>query len=355
VNNFGWDLLVIFALWTVGVFFAWLAYWRGAPTWPLCFVIPGYKVPKTGLKVCGGLVGEIANISLIAGVFIILLVLTPDANFLDVLADWWWAFIVLGIVSAAIIWFYTQTQITKAEKATLPRNIRKNAKSLKQFRIGYRYYVGYCTAIALIIWGIAFVTVIQTMMDHQQFSDIRRYVFDILANLRTTGTGDSDRIQLMFEVVFGQQKIAKGYVLDQVNSFLMLLLCIALAYFAIYKTKVRNVYAPDALVTLQRILFVMIGVCILVACWVFFTIHLVFVDQLLEEFRRHATLMNAGPWELTQRYQEVVADLTEQRGIFGFVIALATARGGLVLIMPALQLLMMKDHDKTEPAKTARA
>src|SRR5690606_19199038 len=130
---------------------------------------------------------------------------------------------------------------------------KKTPEAVKQLAVGYRYYVGYCAMVALLIWGIAGITVQQTLMDRASFFVLEGQIFQTLEGPRSVAGGDKEAVQLVFEVVFGQQKIAKGYILDQVNSLLMLLLCIALAYFTVYKTNIRHVYAPAALSTLKAI------------------------------------------------------------------------------------------------------
>lgn len=352
MTNFAEDVGIVLAICAIGMVFAWLAYWRGEPVWKRNFVIKGSNLPKW-VPISSGEVGELANIGLIGAVLIVLLVLTPDSNLTDLLAEYWPYYIGLLLASIVGILVYTRAAVGKVEKGAFAQRIKKTPQALKQLDVGYRYYVGYCAMIALLIWGIAGITVQQTLMDRASFEALEAQIFQTLSGLGAVTGDDKEQVQLVFEVVFGQQKIAKGYVLDQVNSLLMLLLCIALAYFTVYKTNLKHVYAEGALTTLKVILFVMIGGCLVLGCYVFFSVHLVFVDRLLASFTEYAPLMNSGPWPLTQRYQELIAQLFQERGIFGFLIALTTDRGGLVLIAPAIQLLMMKnaESDKNEAAK----
>jgi hypothetical protein len=353
LENFGWDLLIVLSLCLIGIAFAHASYRFGRPVWPENFLILDFEWKHSGI-ISSGELGEWANIGVIAAILVVLLVLTPEANLVDVIATRWPIFLLLAVLSVLGIALYASGAVAKVKNETFKRPIKKTPEAVRVLGVGYRWYVGYCLMIAMLIWAIVGLTFTQFIMDKSAFEILAREIFQRLDVVGTIPNLQGEELLLAFEVAFGQQRIAEGYILDQVNSSLMLLLCVALAYLAIYKTPIRHVYADDALAILNMILFVLLGACILLGCWVFFSVHLVFADRLLAVFRAHSALMNAGPWQLTQRYQDLVAQLTQQRGIFGFLVALTTNRGGLVLLIPALQfLLSMRGDARGSKAKAS--
>ena len=332
MENFGFDLLIIGAVCLVGMICFKLAYWLGGPVWPKQFAttLPAMKQ----FRLSSGEVGELANLGLIASILVILLVLTPDANIYDSLvAHWPFALTALAGI-AILVAIYTVVAVRRVRRGSFRPGIKKTENNLRLLARGYRFYIGYGTAIALLIVAVFVVTISQMLLDYERFHLVSLKVSALLRELGSMRNVSSELLQSKFEVVFGTQRVAAGYILDQVNSLLMLLLCVMLAYSTIYGTSVRQVFAEEALYVLRIIVMVLLTICVIYGCTVFFTLHLSFVDGLLKQLALYEYRMNMGPWQVTQRYHELIAELTRQRGVFGFLIALTTGRGGLILVAP---------------------
>lgn len=330
--NFGYDLLLVFIVCALGFVSFKLAYWLGQPVWVKQFATTLPQYPR--LKMSSGEVGELANLALIAAILVLLLVLTPDANLYDFLiAHWRW--IVPGIgVTFLGIWTYTVIAVRQVKKTQFRPGIKKTEINLRALARGYRFYTGYGVAISLLILAIFAMTVNQIVIDFTRFEIVESQVDVMLQALAAMPEADAETLQVTFEVIYGTQQVAEGYILDQVNSLLMLLLCVMLAYSTIYGTGIRQVFAEEALHALRVIVMVLVAICILYGCTVFFTLHVNFVDGLRSQLEIYEGRMNAGPWPVTQRFHELMTELSEQRGVFGFLLALTAGRGGLILVAP---------------------
>lgn len=330
--NFGFDLLIIAAVCLFGILCCKLAYWRGGPVWPKQFATTLPPVPMLGLTT--GEVGELANMGLIAALLVVLLVLTPDANLFDIVTTQWpYAAGVTALVMVLVA-SYTIVAVRMVRRGNFKNRIKKTEANIGLLARGYRWYIGYGVAISLLIIGIFVITISQILLDYDQFRIVSFKVAAILREIGSMGQVDSETLQSKFEVLFGTQRVAEGYILDQVNSLLMLLLCAVLAYSTIYSTSIRHVFAAEALHVLRIFVMLLLAICVIYGCVVFFTLHLGFVDEILRNLALYEARMNAGPWPVTQRYHELIADLSRQRGVFGFLVALTTGRGGLILVAP---------------------
>lgn len=328
--NFGFDLAIIAALCLFGVLCFKLAYSFGAPVWPKQFATTLPTLPSLS----SGEVGELANLGLIAAILLILLILTPDANLLGLISlNWLYAAAVTLIVVLGVA-VYSVVAVRKVRRANFRPGIKKTEHNLRLFARGYRFYVGYGAAIALLIIAIFAITIHQIFIDFDRFQLVSLKVDSILRELGGMGDAAGETLQTKFEVLFGTQRVAEGYILDQVNSLLMLLLCVMLAYSIVYGTSIRQVFAEEALHVLRIIVAILVALSLIYGCTIFFTLHIGFVDKLLSQLALYEARMNNGPWGVTQRYHELIAELSRQRGIFGFLVALTTGRGGLILVTP---------------------
>lgn len=330
--NFGYDIVLVAIVCGLGIVSFKLAYWLGDPVWVKQFAssLPDYPA----LRLSSGEVGEIANLGLIAAILVLLLVLTPDANlYYFALSHWPW--IIPAIVAIFLaIWAYTKIAVRKIEKTRFRPGIKKTEAHIRALARGYRYYVGYGTAVGLLILAIFAMTVTQIVIDFSRFQVVEARVAAMLLDVASMTEADPETLQTAFEVIYGTQQVAEGYILDQVNSLLMLLLCVMLAYSTIYGTSIRQVFAEEALHALRLVVMVLVAVCIVYGCTVFFTLHVSFVDGLRDQLDLYVSRMNAGPWPVTQRFHELLTELAEQRGVFGFLLALTAGRGGLILVAP---------------------
>src|SRR5690606_25331029 len=140
---------------------------------------------------------------------------------------------------------------------TFRPGIKKTEANLTLLARGYHCYIGYGTAVALLIVAVFLITISQMVLDYAQFHVESLKVSALLREIGGMRAASSEVLQSKFEVVFGRQRIAEGYILDQVNSLLMLLLCVMLAYSAIYGTSVRQVFAEEALHVLRIVVMIL--------------------------------------------------------------------------------------------------
>lgn len=346
--NFGYDLIIIATTCLLGVLSFKLAYWQGAPVWPIQFAtsLPDYPPARMS----SGEVGELANLGLIAAILLLLLILTPDANIYGLVkVQWLWTLISL-IAIAALVTVYTRVAVRAVKFRGGIEHTPENVGLLSR---GYFYYIGYCLAISLLIAAIFVLTIHQIMIDFDRFQVVQDRVAQLMADVQRTRRPQVESLQIKFEVIYGMQRIAVGHILDQVNSLLMLLLCVMLAYATIYGTSIRQVFADEALAFLRGLVVVLVAICLAYGCTMFFTLHINFVDGLRNQLSGFEVVMNRGPWQVTQRFHELQAELAEQRGIFGFLLALTTGRGGLILVAPVAGYFLRKvlsDKPKSAPA-----
>ena len=346
--NFGIDLLIILGTCLVGLAGALVAYRVGAPVWPREFQIPSIKkapelTKKLGFELSSGEIGEVANLLLIAGICALLLIVTPDANLTDLWRAYWPYYLFALGFCVVVVFLYTHYAVGKVKRDgfTQKRRVQKTHDNIRLLARGYLPYVAYGTAVSTIIVGyIAALTINQFLLDHAQFQAINAVIEARIARNDMLLQPSADVLLARFEIIFGDFQVAEGYIRDQVNSLIMVLLCVMLAYAGIYRSDLRYVYAKSALDILQYIVFGLVALCIVVGCTVFFTTHLTFVDGVLDHLRQYRSVMDQSTWDMVQRYHALIAELSRQRGVFGFLLGLTTDRGGLVLVIPALQLLI---------------
>ena len=350
--NFAYDLAIIGALCLFGVLCFKLAYSFGAPVWPKQFATALPTLPRLS----SGEVGELANLGLIASILLILLILTPDANLLALIElNQVYALLVVLIVLLGVT-AYSIVAVRKVRRGNFLPGIRKTEQNLRLFALGYRFYIGYGVVISLLIIAIFAITIHQIFIDFDRFEIVSLKVDAILRELGSMRDVPGEVLQTKFEVLFGTQRVAEGYILDQVNSLLMLLLCVMLAYSIVYGTAIRHVFAAEALHVLRIIVTILVALTLVYGCTIFFTLHIDFVDNLLNQLALYESRMNAGPWDVMQRYHELIAELSRQRGIFGFLLTLTTGRGGLILVTPLagyfLQSLLSNKENRVHRAST---
>ena len=352
--NFGIDLLIILGTCLVGLVGAFVAYRIGAPVWPLEFQIPSIKktpeaTKKLGFELSSGEIGEAANLLLIAGICALLLIVTPDANLTDLWIAHWLLYLFALAFCVLVVFLYTRYAVAKVKREGFNQKplLQNTDDNIKLLARGYLPYVAYGTAVSTIIIGyIAALTITQFMLDHAQFQAINAVIEARIARNNILLQPEADVLLARFEIIFGDFQVAEGYIRDQVNSLIMVLLCVMLAYAGIYRSELRHVYAKSALDILQYIVFGLVALCVVVGCTVFFTTHLTFVDGVLDHLRQYRSVMDQSSWDMVQRYHALISELSRQRGVFGFLLGLTTDRGGLVLVIPVLQLLIGRAKER---------
>lgn len=346
--NFGYDLIIIAIICALGAVSFKLAYWQGAPVWSTQFAtsLPAYPPAR----MCSGQVGELANLLLIAAILLLLLILTPDANIYGfVTAQWPWVLPALMVI-AALVTIYTRIAVSSIKFRPAIEHSDDNIGLLSR---GYVFYIGYCLAVSLLIVIIFVMTIHQIQIDFNRFQIVQDGVGQLMNDVQRMRWPQVENLQIKFEVIYGMQRIAVGHILDQVNSLLMLLLCVMLAYATIYGTGIRQVFADEALSYLRMLVMILVAICLIYGCTLFFTLHITFVDGLRNQLSGFEVIMNRGPWEVTRRFHELQAELSQQRGIFGFLVALTTGRGGLILVAPVAGYFLRKalpSEPKSAPA-----
>lgn len=349
-----WQLLIVGVIFAFGVVSFKAAYIAGAPVWPDLFRIENvpprrmsfFKKRVTLLE--SGEIGELINLSLIAGIALVVVLLTPDVSLAELIVQFPYLSVASVLIAAALVGIYVwRTNARATERLAL----RKAKDQVGPYRAGYRFYSVYCLAVALLMYSIFVITFWQIGVDRTNFEVERSAVLQLIGGLNAYLTGPvtpstTAEVQRFLEVIYGRAQVAEDILVDQVNCLLMLLLGAGLAYVAAYHTPINKVFAPSALRWLRVATVIMVAICVGYGCFVFFSSHLQFIDSIISSMNHYEGVMDSGPWDLTRRYHEIVESMTRQRGIIGFLLSITSERGGLVLVIPVINMVLAKKDAK---------
>ena len=342
-----WQFIVVASIFALGVTSFKLAYWLGSPAWPNVFEIRELKKRTTSFRgrdltwLQSGEIGELINLGLIATIALMIILLTPDVSLTGLVQQFPAATAVSLVITVALVAIY----IDRARSGAAEKLGAGSGPTLVPFRTGYLFYSGYAFAIALLMFSIFAITYRQIDLDRMSFDTERAEVLNLIAGLNVYLGGPPSpdttvEVQRFLEVIYGRAQVAEDILVDQVNSLLMLLLGAGLTYVTVYHTPIKKAFAPEALQWLRIATIIMVAICVAYGCFIFFSSHLEFIDDVIVSLKGYEPVMDGGPWDLTRRYHEIVENMTRQRGIIGFLLSITSERGGLVLVIPVINMVL---------------
>ncbi|MGJ8529176.1 hypothetical protein [Maritalea sp.] len=349
MNHLFEDISLLIFLFLIGSLAIKFSYYFGGSVWVKEFGFGENTEQYHLLGLTSAEQGEFFNLCILVCMLFVLLILTPDASVFGLLSIHPQVSVGLIVTLFLVSILYGRIAVHLKRNSGFVKDISIDRDNIRKLSAGYFPYSMYCTVIYLLGITIFGITVYQMTIDYDNFQSNALAVETIKMSLSPVDEDISNTLR-GFEELFGRSRIVVGYVVDQVNAVLMLLLSVYLAYVAIYRSRFREVFAESALSTLRIAIFVMLGLCIVYGCYVFFSMYLAFVDSLLLYYARFSSSLAMADWTVVRRYHEIIADLSGQRGIFGFLLALSTDRGGLILLVPLLQLI-----GRPQPAAVERA
>jgi hypothetical protein len=155
----------------------------------------------------------------------------------------------------------------------------------------------------------------------------------------TTVDGTPDVQMVLTEQIYAKVREGASLMVDQINTLILLIFCSLGARFLTRHTIVGEAFEEDALRVMDVLVYASVGLTLGAAWLTHFFFYDGFFAGALAALDANRAVIADGGWSMLQRFNDLYLDLTERRGLTGFMIALTTDRGGLLLALGALSWL----------------
>lgn len=345
------DYILIIAAFLLGGSAATLAYRVGGRSWVHKFAIKG-EVDDKGRRLRPvtttprpGLLGELAALGmvliLLAGVNLV----TEDTGVLSlVLADPQVSIAMLCIIFAIVVIY----EVYICRKAKTDGHGPLFCKRLIRGYVPYTLYSAINFAAMILI--VALIAM-QTFMQFQGYQVTNQELDTMVAQL---AQGGPDQKMLLTEQIYGVVRMGASQMIDQINTLLLLIFCSLGTQFLVKHTPIGQIYEKDAMRTFDLLVWLSIGFIAIFAWSLHFFVYDGFFGKALSALDASRAAIAQGGWEMMQRFNDLYLDLTERRGLTGFLLSLTNDRGGLLLVLGAVQWMNERRIRKAEEAKAAQ-
>ncbi|WP_425091206.1 hypothetical protein [Tropicimonas sp. S265A] len=326
------DIAIILGAFCVGVISVTLAYWRGGRSWTILGAIrgpldkDGKRVRRLKFKPRSGVYGEILTLFLLA-------VLVFGVNFLtDDVSIWG---LVQQFPSVAVSCLTLICILVLLFDSQIMRKAAQDGRSQRYrtwLKAGYVAYFPYAVVNFSFMILIVVLVVAQTFAFAPDIRAITSLLDTQVANLGAAALSPDDRM-VVVEEIFGTMAKGAGLMVDQINALILLVLASFCVRVLVRYTPISQAYTETSLQWFDRLLFLSIA-CVAAAAWSvhYFTYDGFFGTALVALDQQRAAIA-AGGWEMLQRFNDIYLSLSKQRGLTGFMIALTSDRGGLLLAL----------------------
>lgn len=337
------DFLLILAMLGIGSLSMMGAYHFGGKVWQTRFRLK--YVRRDGRRGSRpGQYGEFANLAMILFFLFLVNRLTPTINIVDLFVQHWGIMSAAGVGVVALVLAYTIYTTRSYARSGRWEHTISRADHARLLTRGYVAYFPYCTIVVSAMILIVVLLVLQFINDFTSYRALYAEIDHIFRSLRNAAMPVTSLMQVKFEVIFGKTSVAGTYIVDQMNTILVALFCAFTADIIVSTTPLKNLYERSALIALRTLTIILSGAAVVAGFIIFFTLHVTFIDSVRSWMAEFEPIMNTGPWDITMRYHEMTSMLSKKRGIMGFLLELTTERGGLILILPAVQWLLNKSR-----------
>jgi hypothetical protein len=282
-----------------------------------------------------------------------------------VLGHWWWLLAaVLGIFLTVTLF---SRGVTRGEIEKHREKLAKQVAALDADRLaaerarlerfetyygrGYWLYNVYSTFVYTFVLVGALMVISQVAADH----DVFQREYDLLVtdeSLLTQAIGDFDRAvsatseqtaRLMSQVERAYARYTRALlsVAHQMNTVMLVALCVLFLTFVIEFTPARNTYTQTGLAYMRWAVWASIGLVVAAGVVVYFGLYGGMIKSLYPKLQAfEETLRGKAPassWEALRRYAEIVNELRSRQGPTGFMRAILTEQSVLVTGLGLLQ------------------
>ena len=326
---------VILALWLAAVAFLFIGYWIGGRAWSEKFAVrmTGWADGRT----ISGKWTELAVITYTAILVGLINQLTPDAGLLRVVSANWpiVAGIVIGLVALVYVHSYRVVANLPGAEISYPDYARDVAR-------GYAVY----NLFSIIIFGFFLITgllvVQQFIADQAEFTRHRATLDEALNQLIATsreGKAAAGSILSMLERVNSLLTGSVQSIIEQINTVFLVFFFVLAINFLIEFTPVRSAYSNEGVSATHSGVALVLVLVLLVGWYLYYSEYLGLMRGSIARVMEIESRMLTDDWELARRYYQILNDLRGRQGITGFALTLSNERGGLLLLLGALQFM----------------
>ena len=341
------DELIFACALVLGIGSAFLSYRFGGRTWVSKFALKGpmlspvLRDKSSGFVPKSGLYGEIAASALILIIAFFVNLVTERISLWDLLKE---HYVYAGILFAIVCTIVIGYEIYICAKA------RKEGFSRVYLRRLIAGYVPYTIYSVINFSGVIVIVALIAAQTYIYFQDYQVAADDLqrlIAGLDgPNADSDSDLIMVKVEQIYSKVREGASFMVDQINTLVLLVFCSFGAQYAVKHTLISQAFEADALMQFDVLLWLSIGLIVVLA-W---SAHFFFYDGLfgsaLTELDAQRVVIAAGGWQMLERFHVLFLDLSERRGLTGFMLALTNDRGGLLLALGAAGWIIERRRER---------
>lgn len=328
------DVLIFAGAFALGTVSAILAYRLGGRTWVSRFAIKGPLLPdgrrdKSAQFVPrSGLYGEIAALALVVLIAFLVNLVTERVGLSGIMKEY--------RTYAAILFAAVCTIVIVYEVYTCAKARKEGRGSLYVRRLA-RGYAPYTIYSIINFSGVIAVVALVAAQTYVYFLDYQTASEQLTALIGSLGVPDipPESAMVQVEQIYGKVREGASFMVDQINTLVLLVFCSFGAQYAVKHTPVSQAFEPEALMQFDVLLWLSIGLIVVLA-W---SAHFFFYDGLfgaaLTALEAKRSTISEGGWQMLERFNVLYLDLSQRRGLTGFMLALTNDRGGLLLALGA--------------------
>ncbi len=349
------DLFIIAVALNIGALSTFLAYDFGGRAWISKFAIKGdldakkRRVRPILTPPKSGLYGEISALSMVLTILLVVNLVTEDVGILKLITSYKWPAIGLFGAVCLIVLAYEFYTCRRDDNCVIRDEnncvVKKRVIFAKRLARGYVPYTIYSiTNFSAVIMIVALV-IAQTFEQFQDYQEVKLQLDNLFVSLNI-GNISPEAKMVLTEQIYSKVREGASFMVDQINTLVLLVFCSFGTQYVVKHTPIRQAYEESALGSFDVLLWLSIG-CIAFYAWsVHFFVYDGFFGGALSALDASRDQIASGGWIMLQRFNDLYLDLTERRGLTGFMISLTNDRGGLLLALGAAGWIIDKRRDR---------
>ncbi|HWA01466.1 MAG TPA: hypothetical protein VG841_14235 [Caulobacterales bacterium] len=220
----------------------------------------------------------------------------------------------------------------------------KDGAYLSRLRNAYMSYAFYsviffaCGVVVVALLGFEFVA------DRADFDAQAQSVLATLSQAQTAAldpardaAGRVGASLAFVEDANGGVAMATNLLQDQMNPTFLFAACVFFVNILIVATPIKYAFLNNATAITHVSTGVAVAGILLIGLLIYFGSYSVLIEHALEALKPLRPDPALGEWEATQRYNEIVVELSARRNLLGFASSMGGAGSGLALFAAAIQ------------------
>jgi hypothetical protein len=386
IGQWWFEYAAMLGAWTVAVSFLFGGYWFGREAWSEWLDEEVLAERKKGARFYGvgaarledrlvklgrlGISGAWFELIVITATVLLLCLinffLLPQAKLAPVVLTHWWWLLAAGLAIFLTVSLFSRG-VTRGEIAKRRERLAERAAALDADKLaaeraglerfetyygrGYWLYNVYSTLIYAIALLGAVMVISQVVADY----DVFQREYDRLAadeSLLVQAMADFDRaasatseqtsgLMSQVERVHARYTRVLFSIAHQINTVMLVALCVLFLTFVIEFTPARNTYTQTGLACMRWAVWASIGLVVAAGIVVYFGLYGGMIRDLYPKLQVFEDTVRAkaptSTWETLRRYAEIVNELRSRQGPTGFMRAILTEQTVLVTGLGLLQ------------------